>query len=213
MVLSDEDSDEELLVCENVVMFTGIPDPGHLGGNFTMSQDIKGRLRSFEEDIRTEPKHKRKRTRHSAKLTLTTPSLQSTSNTSSKAFARSKVTNDSDSDGPPEETAVLKKADLSMNNVTEELAMQSSKDNQDKNVKPDKETLLRQFHMSEKRLDEIKEAMKKKALFKVLRQRQNMAPKPKTLLENLLAKDIERERVQLLQCVKFVCERSFFGAK
>ena len=36
-------------------------------------------------------------------------------------------------------------------------------------------------------------------------------PAPSTLLERLLQKDIETERAELLQCVKYVCENNFFG--
>lgn len=35
--------------------------------------------------------------------------------------------------------------------------------------------------------------------------------RPPTLLEKILAKDIQEERSQLLQCVKFICEKDFFG--
>ena len=36
-------------------------------------------------------------------------------------------------------------------------------------------------------------------------------PAPSTLLERLLDKDIATERNELLQCVKYVCEKNFFG--
>ena len=32
-----------------------------------------------------------------------------------------------------------------------------------------------------------------------------------TLLENLLSSEISRERSEILQCVKYVCEKNFFG--
>jgi hypothetical protein len=48
----------------------------------------------------------------------------------------------------------------------------------------------------------------RRSLFRMRSGRQARAP---TLLEKLLAQDVMRETVEMLQCVKFVCDNNFFG--
>ena len=119
------------------------------------------------------------------------------------------VVDDDDDSEPPEEIKLKKQSVIAVpasppqklsNTVTKPSQMLEKKNFLPQAKKLDEECLPPQMAL-------------RRRIFR-LRMRQTWrqeGPAPSTLLERLLDKDIATERNELLQCVKYVCEKNFFG--
>ena len=119
------------------------------------------------------------------------------------------IVDDDDDSEPPEEIKVKKEP------VTA-LPVSSLREISATPTNPITTTERKNLPQQRKKLDEESlppQMALRRRIFR-LRMRQTWrqeGPAPSTLLERLLQKDIETERAELLQCVKYVCENNFFG--
>ena len=110
-------------------------------------------------------------------------------------------------DQPPDEMPVLRKSPLTIGQ-SEDVSLQ----NLDKNVITDNSILANQDMGATKSCQNSSksgefniESCPRRRSFKIIRK----APQPPTLLEKLLTKNIEQERDELLQCLRYVVEKKY----